>query len=94
MKEWNDELMKLRADESFFNHPVTKQLAGIAQEMIDSIKEKLSSDETLSEIERQQLFAYKRAHEMYLSYFSHDPSEAIASLEKKVDNELRTEGDY
>lgn len=94
MIEWQDELSRLRAEESFVGHPVTKELAEIAQSMIDSIKEKLSSDEGLSDLERRQLFASKRAHEVYLALFTKNPSEAIALLEKKVDRELDSDGDY
>lgn len=88
LEEWRQELFKLRAEESFISHPVTKELVRMIQDQVAFIESTLATNRSLSEIERHELFGQKDAHEIYLSFLNKNPSEAIASLDKEIEEDI------
>lgn len=86
--QWEDEMARLTMQKDWVNHPDTKKLRAIAEEQISAIVSELSSNENLTDVERQAYFKLKNAHIAYLSVLTEDPTSEIETIEEAIANEL------
>lgn len=91
--QWEEKLIRLNAKAEWLQHPNTRELLAIAVEQLNSINLVLKDTEDLTEADRVKYFQLKKAHIAYLSLLSSDPKSEMASIEKLIDYELKTE-DY
>lgn len=93
IRQWEDKLIRLKAQDEWLQHPNTKELLAITTEQINAINLILKDTEDLTEAQRVKYFQLKKAHLTYLAALSLDPKSQMASIEKLIDYELKTE-DY
>lgn len=85
---WEEQAIRLAAQDDFRKHPVTVQLAEKSRQEVARIEFVLKEREDLPELERKALFREKKAHQFYLKLFSDDPSKALELIAKNVTQEL------
>ncbi len=86
--DWKRNLMDLRVDEDYLNHPTSKKLAEIARQEILRIEEILKNNEDIPEVERKALFREKKAHKIYYDFLNRNVSQIKQQLETDISNSL------
>lgn len=81
--KWRDRVVQLKGQEDFINHLITKQLAEYAQNYIDSAKNILLNDETISSEDRKALLKSMKVHQMYHELFTNDPTNELTLIKNK-----------
>lgn len=81
---WTNQLEEIRSSESFLEHPETDKAREIAVLAIENIENRLRFDEDLPEMERKALFWEKRAHQVWLAFFTRDIEGATQALEDEI----------
>ena len=67
IKSWKTNLPNLHAQVDWISHPVTQEFIRIKIERVKQIKDKISENPDISELERQRLFGEKACHELDIS---------------------------
>lgn len=85
---WQDRAIELEEQENFRVHPTTLRLVEKAQEMIKAIETRLTTEETMDDVERRALFKEKKVHQYYLALFQRSGAEELKMIAENVRNEL------
>lgn len=85
---WSEQFARLKGQKEWLEHPNTQELRHLAVEQIELIDSILCNQENLSEPDRCKYFAMKKAHQVYLSTLTLDPSSEMKSIEESVNDEL------
>lgn len=88
IKQWKERLPMLSARADFVKHPVAIEWLKMKKDEVDRINIALSTNQDLSEAQRQRLFGEKKAHEMDISFISFDPLSEIQLIEKDINVEM------
>lgn len=85
---WKDRVPELAALADWLGHPVTQQWMRGKHEEVARIQAKLSTDRTLTQAQRDQLFGEMDAHQFDLAQFRKNPAAELETIERHVDLEL------
>ena len=88
LEHWEERYARLKAQTEWLSHPNTQELYKLAIEQIKTIDNILIEKEDLSDTERRQLYAEKKAHRVYVAVLSTNPQSEMKSIESSVDEEL------
>lgn len=88
ISKWEEDYAILKAQADWISHPTTVKLLEIASEQIKNISVILHTNEKLSDLERANLFAQKKAHLVYVAILSEKPEEQLKTIEDLVISEL------
>lgn len=92
IKGWKDRVPKLIALQDWVGHPTTQEWLKMKQEAVQSIVQRLGSDDSLSEAERQRLFGEKRAHQFDISQMTRDPQGELEVISRSIEEENSSAG--
>lgn len=90
LKQWEDQMSRLRVVKEWLEHPNTIDLRNLAAAQLRNITAILSNDRDLPEVERKALFSAKEAHLAYLAALSQNPETEMETIENSLNYELET----